>query len=150
MKSDYEKDIDNRTTHIGLLRMSHDYLEAFKVIHEKNRNITYLFSVKFYLLAHSIELSLKSYLRFKGYSVKKLQFLGHDLQAIYNELSSNYVYSLDPRSAAYINTINTYYKTKQFEYPRIGIKWVVDLDELKVITEMINTSTQIQINEDIR
>jgi hypothetical protein len=141
-------DLDSRTTYMGLLKMSHDYLDAFNIIHEKNKNITYLFSVKFYLLAHSTELSLKAYLRFKGYSVKKLQSLGHDLEAIYKELLSNFVYTLDMRSVAYINLINPYYKSKQFEYPTTGTKSVVELEKLKVVTEMINTSTQIQINEE--
>lgn len=141
-----EDGLELRTTHFGLVRMSRDYINAFRIIQERNDKITFLFSVKFYLLAHSIELSLKAYLRFKGYKVTDLKKLGHSLTRIYRELSSKFDYKLDEKPFAYIKIIDPYYKNKQFEYPVTGYKDVIELKDLEIITDMINTSTEWQIH----
>ena len=129
---------EQRTTYQGILNLSGEYIEAFKLIQNSNEKITYLFHAKFYLLAHSIELSFKAYLRYNGYKLNKLKNIGHDLEAIYNELSSNYLYRLDRKTLAIIKSINMHYKNKEFEYPVTGVKNVADIKELAIVAEMVS------------
>ena len=104
------RSFENRTTYLGILNLSHEYIKAFIVLNDKDGNIAHFFHVKFYLLAHSIELSFKAYLRYKGYSLKQLKLLGHDLEAIYLELTDKYLYRLDETAFLHILNINQYYR----------------------------------------
>jgi len=136
---------EDRTTYLGLLRMSGEYIKAFEIIQQENETITFLFSIKFYLLAHSIELSLKAYLRYKGKTLGELKDLGHDLEDIYNKIKANFPYRLDNRAVGNIRAINPYYKDKQFEYPVIGPKDVVEVEDLKIVAKLINEATFVHI-----
>jgi hypothetical protein len=137
---------EERTNYFDILRMSEEYIKAFQILTKNNNNTTNLFHVKFYLLAHSIELSLKAYLRYKKYSLSDLRSLGHDLTGIYTELESNFTYKLDNKSIEIIKAINLYYKSKEFEYPTTGVKHVIPLDELNTVAGLILKSTEWQIN----
>jgi len=137
----------SRTTYFEILQMSEEYIKAFQILNKKNNNrITNLFHVKFYLLAHSIELSLKAYLRYKKYTLSDLKYFGHNLNKIYKELTSKFIYKLDSGSVTAINSINSYYKNKEFEYPANGTKKnVTSLAKLSVIAKMILEATKWQI-----
>ncbi len=138
---------EERLTARGLLTLSREYIDAYSVLEEKNPRITYSFHVKFYLLAHSIELSFKAYLKHNGSSERELRNLGHDLEEIYTNLSTNYLYRLDERAQEMIRIINAYYRNKEFEYPKTGVKNVVSITDLATVASLINNSTEIQLNQ---
>lgn len=72
---------EERTTAYGLLRYANDYLKAAQLVGEANG---YEYSeVSSMLIAHSIELSLKAYLRSRGYDLRHLMGLGHRLDKIH-------------------------------------------------------------------
>lgn len=140
-------DLERRTTAQGMLLMAKEYIDAYKILEEKNNKITYLFHVKFYLLAHSIELSFKAYLKNEGLKLFELKALSHDLKFIYNKIVANYKYKIDSNSIQMIERINQYYKNKEFEYPKIGAKNVVPIEKLFVVAKMIMDATEWQIKD---
>jgi hypothetical protein len=76
---------EGRTTAIGLARYSREYFDAALAADEvigrrKGYEIVAPAPVMF-LVAHSIELALKSYLRHKGQSLEDLRSVGHNLMA---------------------------------------------------------------------
>lgn len=75
----------------------------------------------YFLVGHSIELSLKSYLFAKGYSVAMLRHrpFGHDLESILNEATRRKLgreAKLTVAQKKAISRLNTHYKSKEFEY----------------------------------
>jgi len=140
---------EDRLTTRGLLNLSQEFIDAYNILEKNDHRITNLFHVKFYLLAHSIELAFKAYLRHRGKSIGELKNLGHNLEDIYKQLNTNYLYNLDRKSLNMIYVINGYYKEKEFEYPKIGVKNVIPIDNLAVVTSMIKDATEIQVGQEI-
>lgn len=62
-----------------LLARSREYLEAAKAVAEAHPHPSSLVHPKYYLLAHSVELSLKAFLAAKGETKRRLRKLGHVL-----------------------------------------------------------------------
>lgn len=128
----------NGTTPRGLYNYACEFLEAFRVINEKDRKITYLFPVKYYLLCHSLELGLKSYLRSKGYSINKLKDLGHNLTEILEEAHKQKFDSLNTKKEKQIiNLLNLYYFSKQFEYITVGFKSVPEIMAVEKLVQKV-------------
>ena len=78
-------DDEERITPIGLARFAYEYIEAANVVDEtigaKEAYVRTSCVPAFYLAKHGIELTLKSFLRFKGVSVEELRReFGHDLK----------------------------------------------------------------------
>ncbi|MGE4558294.1 MAG: hypothetical protein AB7D07_15940 [Desulfovibrionaceae bacterium] len=101
------------------------FYDAFKIIQEKSRCDEDFMPVRYYLLCHSLELALKSYLIFHGYTVACLKNdFGHNLLKLFREAEKNNL-----RSIAHYNILagshvdmldNTYgVSVKWFEYPRV-------------------------------
>ncbi|WP_321820902.1 MULTISPECIES: hypothetical protein [unclassified Burkholderia] len=86
-----EPDEEARTTSIGLARYAYEYIEAAMLIddvHTDKNPGTQISPVPAYFLAHhGIELTLKSYLRHAGMTVRELRKkqYGHDLHACYRK-----------------------------------------------------------------
>jgi len=79
---------DDRTTAVGLARYAYDYIGAAILVERSDPTPTQISPVPAYFLAlHGIELTLKSYLRHKGMTVKELrsQKYGHDLHACHRK-----------------------------------------------------------------
>lgn len=82
---------DDRTTAIGLARYAYDYLDAAMVVDRtigERPGYEILSPIPAYFLAlHSIELSLKAYLRHHGVSVRALRSkqYGHDVKQCYRK-----------------------------------------------------------------
>lgn len=75
---------DDRTTAIGLARYARDYYRsAMAADHDLGHDKGYEFSAPspvMFLVAHSIELGLKAYLRHQGLSLEEIVNLGHNLE----------------------------------------------------------------------
>ena len=75
----------------------------------------------YYLVGHSIELSLKSYLAAKGYKVSELRSkkYGHDLEKLLIEARRRNLgreVKLSKHQVKAIKLLNDTYKSKRFEY----------------------------------
>lgn len=85
-------DDSERTTAIGLARFSYEYIDAAMLVDEKHGARPGLEKVSpipaYFLAMHGIELSFKSFLRYKGVSVRELsspKHFGHDLRRCYRK-----------------------------------------------------------------
>lgn len=84
-------DGDGRTTAIGLARYAYEYLEAARVVDStvgQKPGFELVSPIPAYYLAlHSIELSLKAYLRHHGLTARELRSkkYGHDIRACYQK-----------------------------------------------------------------
>ncbi|MBK9520158.1 MAG: hypothetical protein IPO13_00680 [Rhodocyclaceae bacterium] len=79
---------EDRTTAIGLARYAYEYIEAAMLVEGNDQTPTDISPIPAYFLAlHGIELTLKSYLRFRGVTVKELRGpkYGHDLHACHRK-----------------------------------------------------------------
>lgn len=119
---------EDRVSSRGLHRFADDFFQAYNLITaQKNSAI----QVRYYLLCHSFELSMKALLREAGYTVKQLQDFGHDLEALATELRNNQKTKVlwTDEDMAMIRIANTHYVTKEMEYATRGSKVVVDADQ---------------------
>jgi HEPN domain len=117
----------DRLTSMGLWRNAGEFLDAAKIVHDKKGGV---FTPTYYLVCHSIELSLKAFLLRSGSSKKELIRLGHDLECLLNiaeheDLGKHMRVSGSGRSA--IKMINPYYKEKGLNYPETGAKTYCDV-----------------------
>lgn len=80
--------------------------------------------VAYYLVGHSIELSLKSYLYAKNYNKNKLRNkFGHDLSKLLIECKKRMIgreVKLKKKEMAGIDLLSSTYKSKKFEYLEYG------------------------------
>jgi hypothetical protein len=116
------------------------YNEAFRRLYDsENSAQTYLPSI--FLLLHSLELFLKSYLIARGYSEKQLRAIGHDLimalrLGFQNELSTFVRFSwIELLNLA---RINRYYNKKELEYFFSKNKNFGQTDQFAEIVERIS------------
>jgi hypothetical protein len=125
MSSQNNPHTEDRVSSRGLHRFADDFFQAYNLITSQKNNAV---QVRYYLLCHSFELSMKAMLREAGYSVKQLQKFGHNLEGIANELEKNpktkVFWSKEDR--AMIKIANTHYVTKEMEYFTRGAKVLVD------------------------
>lgn len=135
-KKTLEEELEKRLTARGLLRYAWDYYKAFEDLHEKHPDPVKMYEVKYFLLCHSIELTMKAYLREIGYTRKQLLKIGHDLELLIHTLYKEGVL-IDVPSMERTFSLNDYYKTKQFEYPQTGYKGLPSLDAMKSSTHLL-------------
>ena len=94
-----------------------------------------VWKVPYYLYCHGAELSLKAFLRMKGWSanrLKKKQY-GHDLGALVQAGRNNGLdewVSLSQDDKEMLERMNEYYKTKELEYGKVGPKLFALYDRL--------------------
>jgi len=74
---------EDRTTAIGLARYAREYhdsaIAADEVIGQRNGFEIGAPAPVMFLIAHSVELALKAYLRHRGFGLDSLKKLGHEL-----------------------------------------------------------------------
>ncbi|PTQ74704.1 hypothetical protein C8R26_12637 [Nitrosomonas oligotropha] len=120
-----------RTTPLGMIRYSHEFLEAAKIVDENigdqpGFEIVAPIPAQ-YLVGHSIELSLKSFLLHNGISLRELRssHYGHNLHACLRKGKElgllNHVQFTAQENSAF-ETLNALYSTKQLEYIVTGEK----------------------------
>jgi len=129
-KQALEKELEERTTAGGLINYAWQYYKAYQIVDKTMPKVQELFPVKYFLLCRVLELSIKGFLRNKGYTRKKLMGMGHDLEKLIDELHKNDVL-MGVNQMLETFVANQYYKTKQFEYPITGYKEVPDLKSLE-------------------
>lgn len=79
---------ERRTSAIGLCLQAESFLKAAEFTWKADKFGELIISFNdpaVFLLSHGIELTLKAWLRTKGYSLMKLKALGHNLTALYKE-----------------------------------------------------------------
>ena len=77
------------------------------------------------MFGQSIELSLKSFLRAKGYSEKKLRDISHDLTlalAKANQEGIDELLKISARDSALISSLGYHYRSKDLQYTKVGLK----------------------------
>jgi hypothetical protein len=119
-----------KVTPHGFWRHGKDFLsaaDAVKPPSELKRKMDGVSMVAYYLVGHSIELTLKSYLFAKGYKLKDLRDpkkYGHSLSNLLNECRKRKIgreVKLSNAEIAVIHLLNDVYKTKRFEYLEYGM-----------------------------
>jgi hypothetical protein len=119
-----------RTTPAGLWTIGNEFFQAAEYIPEEKRR---LFSPCYYLLSHSIELTLKAFLRAKGYTVPELIEIGHDLGELLRHAELRGIcgiVALEERHLDAIEIANAIYKEKEWEYRKRGFKEYPIVDDL--------------------
>ncbi len=81
---------EQRTTATGLARYAYDYIDAARVVNERDKERHPRNPISpmpaYFLASHGIELTLKAYLLHKGATVSELSGkFGHDLHACYRK-----------------------------------------------------------------
>ena len=115
-----------RQTGMGLWTDSKEMLEAANIIMPKGMS---LIMPTYYLLGHSFEVGIKSFLLSKGATQKCLRDIGHDLnKAIESSkacgIESYFTFSNE--QVEMVTQLNKYYKAKEFEYRKTGCKTLPD------------------------
>ena len=124
-------DDPQRTTPLGMIRYSIEFYEAARAVDDAiGARPGYVIVAPvpaMYLIGHSIELSLKSFLLHKGTSLKSLRRkpLSHDLLGCLNSAIekglSNTIQVLEPRLGA-LQALNNLYRSKELNYIVTGEK----------------------------
>ena len=120
-------DRNTRITALGLWRYGNDYLHAAFLVQKNPNNVFDEMRRKtismpaYYLIGHSIELSLKAFLIARVISIKELSSrkYGHDLGALIKQARKRKLGNEIKLSANDVNAVlllNDMYKNKEFEY----------------------------------
>lgn len=140
--------IDGKETYInisplGLVVYAENFLSAYKSFEP---DVPFS-PPKYYLVCHSLELALKSYLLMETKSMEELKKLGHGLGKILGksrEFGLDSVVVMSELENCAIDKANKWYKRKGFEYFSIqnlykenGRSSLPDLEVLFVMTERI-------------
>ena len=125
-------DDPSRTTPLGMVRYSYEFIEAALAVREKMANLPGYEIVApipaLYLVGHSIELSLKGYLLHRGISLTDLRNrrrFGHSLDTCFRKtkelgLLEHVQFSVQEDGA--FELLDGLYSTKQLEYIVTGAK----------------------------
>ena len=135
---------NERTTAIGLARYAREYydaaLAADDVIgHRAGYEVAAPPPVMF-LVAHSIELALKAYLKHTGMSLDKIIKLGHNLVKCWNKAKERGVgelVELTEEDLGVLGLINDLHVSTELRYIQTGFKQFPVFGPLQVVTEKI-------------
>lgn len=123
-------DDPDRTTPIGLVRYAHEFLLGALAVNDKFADDSRYQRIPpipaLYLAGHSLELSLKAYLAYRGVPLKTLRReYGHELHGALRkakELGLGDSVTLDGAEEAAVEILDDLYSTKQLEYIVTGAK----------------------------
>jgi HEPN domain-containing protein len=102
-KKQFSPEREARTTATGLLRFADEYRLAAETVQAASGD---KFSAPaMYLIAHSVELGLKAFLRSRGATLKDLLDVGHSLQDLYREAMRRHLQWLWPEAGMVAETI---------------------------------------------
>lgn len=130
-KKEFTDDDEERTTAVGLARYAIEYYtaaEAAAGVLMDDGDLADLDAAPppvMFLVTHSIELVLKSYLRDKGYTLYHLQRIGHDLMKSWKHCKRNglneYV-DLTDNEQAILKLVSSLHSTHDLRYITTGFK----------------------------
>jgi hypothetical protein len=87
--SDTSMSDDNRTTPLGLFHYARSYWQSGVLLHKSRPDVSHPHAPVTLLLAHAIELYLKSFLRLRGLGALEVKSsFGHDFQKLVDEASA--------------------------------------------------------------
>ncbi|MDA1046820.1 MAG: hypothetical protein O3A82_07825 [Verrucomicrobia bacterium] len=119
--------MEERVKPFGLWRYGRDFLDAGEKIKDPRKPDHLLDhhapTTAYYLVSHSIELLLKSYLRAKGKNLKELRKIGHNLVEAISQCEAEGIQDLveiTEETKAEIALLNQTYASKDFEYFKQG------------------------------
>lgn len=144
-KAELLKQLEKRTTAKGLLNYALEYYSAYELVQKQHPKLTEYFSVKYYLLCHSLELTMKAWLRHNGATYTEMKKLGHDLEKIMSVLHDEYSLLFSAEGQAMIRLVNQHYSQKEFEYSLIGTKSVPIITELASIVHLMISKARFDI-----
>lgn len=110
-------------------------------------------TVAYYLLGHSIELSLKAFLFGSGVQKKSLYDYGHNLDKLVTEsrkMELDKHVELSEQDIDNINLINSSYSTKLLEYIEIGFYRWPKYEYLHAIAHKLVDGIKIPVDEKLR
>lgn len=128
---------EERRTGMGLWTDSKQMLEAARLL------MTNGMSVKmpmYYLLGHSLEVGIKSFILSKGASQKCLRDMGHDLVGGVEwsiPCGLETYFSFTEKQLGMVVLLNKYYRSKELEYRVTGIKQLPDEVEFANMVECL-------------
>ena len=124
---------------MGLLTDAKEMLTAAKLLHDSD--IWKVQRPTYYLLGHSIELALKSFLLASGTSQGTLKKkLGHNLTKTARRViaaKSNFISPIVEEYLAAIDLLNHYYQAKELEYRVTGAKTLPAKETLIAFLEAV-------------
>jgi len=94
----------------------------------------------YYLYCHAVELGLKAFLRGKGWTLKQLRGLGHNLASALSEADKAGLGGfcrLAPHLTHAIQVVSPVYCDKQFEYITTGLKQLPQITDLQAGAEQL-------------
>lgn len=122
-----------RSSPQGFVLMAREFFQAYNLLQSKYPKKVDHFFVKYYNLCHAYELILKALLLDRGVQIEELRAkpLGHNLVNLLYEFKDRYpeekVTKIDE---AITRLVNTHYHSKEFEYHRVGLMQVPDINQL--------------------
>ena len=134
----------DRTSAIGLARYARDYYDAALAADDKlGRREGYEIVAPapvMFLVAHSIELALKSYLRFMNYTVDDLKRLSHHLDECWEVAKENGIeqyITLTEEDLGVLSLISSLHASTELRYIQTGFKTFPVFGPLQVLTEKL-------------
>ncbi len=135
---------DDRTSAIGLARYAREYFDAAigaddAIGHRNGYEIVAPPPVMF-LVAHSIELALKAYLRDQGLTVEELERIGHDLCECWRVATDNGIeahVALTQEELGVLGLISDLHASTQLRYIQTGYKQFPVFGPLQVLAEKL-------------
>ena len=140
--------LEERTSARGLLNYAHEYYASYELIQSQRPKMNEYFAVKYYLLCHALELTMKAWLRHKGATYKELKTLGHDLERIMTVLYEQHQLLFSAEIQAMISLVNQHYSQKEFEYALKGTKTVPEITDLAGSVALLQAKARFDIQLD--
>lgn len=136
-------DDEGRTSSIGLWLYAESYFNAAVHLHDFDLRHD---APKYYLYGHSIELTLKAFLRAYGVGVHDLQrTYGHGLVRLLHASRDKGLAesgSVSERHDAVLSLMDTYSKNHEFRYIKTGFKTLPTLDALRETASQLLKATR--------
>ena len=144
---------DTAHRHIGFLTKAEDFATAAEACIDRTGMLENYSLVGYYLMGHSIELALKSYLLRSRYTDKQLKRIGHDLRAC---LDTTIAAKIDPslllpNCDQCVDLLNDYYSRKELEYySRPGLLTLPTRADLKQVVSHLLRGLKAQYVAELR
>lgn len=139
-----ESQTEGRTTDLGLYNFAESYKKSAQVLMENRNKLKFSDSINF-LLIHSIELYLKSLLKYKGFSLKELKEFSHNFLTL-SKISSVSGLNLNDKENKLIKTISESNLLSESKYIVTGFKRNYT-DSLYNLSESISDKVEIILKE---
>lgn len=125
--------------HVGLLTMAQQFATVAMKAKSGDGPLERFNLVHYYLLSHSLELGLKSFLAAQGFEEPALRKIGHDLVRCLDEATTAGLDArfLEPEAGAVVAMLNQYYAGKELEY--YSQPMMLRLPEAEPLERVVNT-----------